>query len=111
MERNQEARVSVMVDRRVGDIDPGTPQGLGVDNCSGLLVNDTLSDLFRRLELINCEIKCSLQELCGQLRTDSRAQATPMKSVGRGCARSASGPGSQMPGAQRMMAIGRGGGH
>ena len=88
MERNQEARISTMADRRVGN-DPSTLQSLGVDDCSGLLVNDTLSDLFRRQELINKEIKCSLQELCRQLKTDSRAQ-----SVGRGCVRSgASGPG------------------
>ena len=105
MERNQEARVSMMADRRMGGIDPGTLQGLGVDDCSGLRVNDDLCGLFRRQELINKEIKCSLQELCGQLRADSRTQ-----SVGRGCVKSgAYGPGRQMPGAQRMMAIGRGG--
>ena len=92
MERNQEARVSIMADRRVGNIDPSTLQSLGVDSYSGLFVNDALSDLFRRQELINCKIRCSLEELCGQLRADSRAQATPMKSVGRGCARSASWP-------------------
>ena len=125
-----------MASWRVVNPDPSTPQGLGMRNTldkgisvmdsgntldkgisvidsdkSVLFVNDasTLSDLFRRQEIINSVIKYSLQELCGQLRADSQVQATPMRSVGRGRARSASGAGSQMPGAQRMMTIGRGG--
>ena len=84
-------------------------QGLAVE-CSSLpLGNDDLNGLFRRQEQLNKEIKYSFQELCGQLRADSRPQ-----SVGRGCVKSgAYGPSRQMLGAQdraqKMIAMGRGG--
>ena len=59
MERNQDSRATMA-------------EGLGVE-CSSLPLggNDDLNGLFRRQEQLNREIKYSLQELCGQLRSDS----------------------------------------
>ena len=86
-------------------------QGLAVE-CSSLPIggNDNLDGLFRRQEQLNREIKYSLQELCGQLRADSRTQS----GIGRGCAKTgAYSPSRQMLGAQdraqKMIAMGRGG--
>ena len=100
MERNQDSRTRMA-------------QGLAVE-CSSLPIggSDNLDGLFRRQEQLNREIKYSLQELCRQLRADSRTQS----GIGRGCAKSgAYSPSMQMLGAQdraqKMIAMGRGGGY
>ena len=70
----------------------------------------TLSNLFKKQELISNEINSSLTELCVQLKADSQVdEVTPKRPIGRGRARSTLGTGSQMSGTHRVATVGRGG--